>query len=232
MQPAVRSAAVLVASPGWNLLAQRSRLDPDVVVPLGAVAALTGAWASGLSWDELGGSPDPARSLPAASGQACSPEPRSPLPRRCPVPTHTGSTAVIRRVCGAASGVRHHPAQCGGPGGGALPLCPRCPPVGTSVISQAATVHAVAFGLWHALGATTLADENAGIRTMVGSGRSGAAVGVVVPCWPPASRGGVRRVASPDRLGAARRRRPLGTQCRGGAGDTQSISAGRSYFGW
>lgn len=181
MQPAVRSAAVLVALTGLNLLAQRSRLDPDVVVPLGAVAALTGARASGLSWDELGlGRQTLARSLPAALGAG----------------VLTGATITAAAALPGAHAYRidsRYPDASAARRAafGTIPLSVVVPEevLFRSVLDaslrrhlsdpQAATVHAVAFGLWHALGATTLADENAGIRTMVGSGRSRAAVGVV-----------------------------------------------------
>ncbi|NLJ54024.1 MAG: hypothetical protein GX344_07820, partial [Intrasporangiaceae bacterium] len=68
MRSEVRSALVLGALAGLNVLVQRSRLNPDVLVPAGAAALLAGARASGLSSVELGLSRrQSARALPGAA---------------------------------------------------------------------------------------------------------------------------------------------------------------------
>lgn len=172
MKPEIRSGAVLVALAGLNLLAQRSRLNADIVVPAGAAALLLGARASGVSWEELGlsrrqsvgaascavlaaavtaGAVTVSASLPAASGfREDGRYPDRAAAVRSALVTIPLSVAVPEEVLFRSvldASLRRHLGEAG-----------------------AAAVHATAFGLWHALGAADLTHDNAGVGRLVGDG--------------------------------------------------------------
>lgn len=171
MRSEVRSALVLGALAGLNVLVQRSRLNPDVLVPAGAAALLAGARASGLSSVELGLSRrQSARALPGAAVAAA---------------VTAGAVAAAASLP-VASGFRDDsryadPAAAVRSAFLTIPLSVAVPEellfrsvldallrrhlgdVGTTV------VQAAAFGLWHALGAASLSHDNAGVAKAVGS---------------------------------------------------------------
>lgn len=152
-----------------NVVAQRTRASGDVVVPLGALALLAGTRASGLSAAELGldpvanrqgaaagalaavatiGTLSAAAWLPVAQGfRADARYPSAPAAARgafltIPLATAVPEELLFRSVLDAS--LRRH-------------LSP----------AAAAAVGAAAFGLWHVLGALTLASDNEGIGALL-----------------------------------------------------------------
>jgi tRNA pseudouridine32 synthase/23S rRNA pseudouridine746 synthase len=164
-----RSAAVLVALAATNVLAQRSRLPADLVVPVGIAALVAGARVSGLGWDEMGldgaalrrGLPvaATAASLTAAGVVAAAAHPWTPDVRD---PVRYPTPAVARRAVF-----------------GTIPLSVALPEevAFRGVLDASLRRHlspraadfagAVAFGAWHVLGARP-----------VGPGPGGRALGV------------------------------------------------------
>lgn len=180
-----RSVAVLGGLAAVNVLAQRTRVPGDAVVPLGALALLAGARASGLTAAELGLDPIANRRgvaagalagaatvaavgagswLPAAQGfRADSRYQSAPAAARgafvrIPLATAIPEELLFRSVLDAA--LRRH-----------------LSPVAATVVG------AGAFGFWHFLGALSLPTDNEGIgRLMADSPRAGlaSAAGAVV----------------------------------------------------
>lgn len=180
MHPALRTAAVLAGLAGINVAAQRSRLSADLVVPAGALALLAGARASGLTWEELGlGRRYARRGLVVALGAA---------------------SAIVAGVAVAAS----HPAAAPfrvddryptarDARRGALVRIPLAVAVPEEILFRsvldaslrwhlsdpaATSASAAAFGAWHALGAMSLAESNAGLGGALDETRFRTAVGV------------------------------------------------------
>ena len=175
-----RSVGVLAALAAVNLAAQRSRLPADVVVPAGVLVLVAGARASGLGWDELGLGRQGVRrdlvtaglgaaltaaavatgaALPVADGFRADERYPSPSSARRAALTHIPLAVAVpeevafRGVLDAA--LRRHLTPAGATAWGAA-----------------------AFGAWHALGATAMARENAGLGRVVGTGPLGTAAGV------------------------------------------------------
>lgn len=180
MHPVARSAAVLTGLVGINIAAQRSRLDPNVVVPASAMVLLAGARASGLSWDELGlGRAQARRGLVLAAVAA---------------PATTAAVALLARHPSAApfhADARYPTVR--EARRGALVTIPLAVAIPEEILFRsvldaslrrhlsatgATATSAAAFGAWHALGAATLADDNAGVGSALGDSRHRAAIGV------------------------------------------------------
>lgn len=164
-----RAAAVLAGIAAINVLAQRSRVPGDAVVPLGAVAVLTAARASGLTIEELGLDPSANRRgagtgalaasvtvgalsvaswLPVAQGfRVDTRYPSTPAAARgafvtIPLVTAIPEEILFRSVLDAA-------------------LRRLLSPAGATAAGAAA------FGLWHFLGALSLPSDNAGIGQLM-----------------------------------------------------------------
>lgn len=181
MHPVLRSAVVLAGLAGINVAAQRSRLDPDVVVPVGAAALLVAARTSGLTRDELGlGGAQTRQGAARALGAAAATVGGVSLVASLPA---AGVFFIDTRYPSAAAAWR-----------GALVKIPLSVAVPEEILfrsvldaalrrhlssSGAAAAGALAFGAWHALGATTLTHENAGIGDALGQAPYRGAVGVL-----------------------------------------------------
>ncbi|MCA1780883.1 MAG: type II CAAX prenyl endopeptidase Rce1 family protein [Dermatophilaceae bacterium] len=175
-----RSAGVLAALTVINGVAQRTWLPADLVVPVGVLALVAGARASGLRADEMGlgieaasrglaaaglaaamtvAGVAAATGLPGADGLRVDERYSSPTTARraaftrIPLAVAIPEELAFRGVLDAA--LRRHLTS-----------------------SSASAWGAVAFGAWHALGATTLTRDNAGLGRAVGPGPLSAAVGV------------------------------------------------------
>jgi uncharacterized protein len=175
-----RTAGVLLGLAAVNVTAQRSRLPSDVVVPMGVLALAAAARASGLRSSEMGLGRAPARRglgtaglmatltvagvaaatrMPGADGFRA--DQRYPSPAaarraaltRIPLAVAFPEELAFRGVLDAA--LRRHLTS---PAAGAW--------------------GAVAFGAWHALGATTLGRHNDGVGRAIGTGRLSAAAAV------------------------------------------------------
>lgn len=160
-----RSAAVIGGLALINVLAQRSRVPGDAVVPLGALALLAAARASGLTTAELG--LDPAANREGAvTGALVGAATVSTLSAASWLPVARGFR-VDTRYPNAPSAAR-----------GALVKIPLATAIPEEILfrsvldaslrrhlSPASTtaVGAAAFGLWHFLGALALASDNEGI---------------------------------------------------------------------
>lgn len=180
-----RSAAVVGGLAVINLLAQRSRVPGDVVVPLGALALLAGARASGLTAAELGLDPG-ANRRGAVTGGLVSAATVSTVSAASRLPVAQGFRTDTRYLSAAAA---VHGALVKIPLATAVPeeilfrsvldaaLHRHLPPVGATAVG------AGVFGLWHFLGALSLPSDNAGIAgLMTESPRAGllSAAGAVV----------------------------------------------------
>lgn len=175
-----RTAIVLAALAAVNVTAQRTRFPADVVVPAGVLALVALARASGLQAEEMGLGSRGAREglvgagvvaaataagvaaaagLPGADGfRADGRYPDAGTARRAaltriPLAVAIPEEVAFRGVLDAA--LRRH-------------LGP----------TAASVWGAVAFGAWHALGATTLGRDNAGLGRVLGTGPLGSAAGV------------------------------------------------------
>lgn len=171
---------MLLALAAINVAAQRSRLPADVVVPVGVLALVGLARASGLTADELGLGRDAAGRALATAGIAAA-------------ITVAGVGAAARLP--GSDGFRHddrYPSALAA-GRAALtriPIAVAAPEelAFRGVLDAALRRHlapgpagawgAVAFGAWHALGATTLSHDNAGLSRVLDPGRLGTAAGV------------------------------------------------------
>lgn len=164
-----RSVAVLGGLAVVNVLAQRTRAPGDAVVPLGALALLAGARASGLTAAELGLDPAANRRGVTAAGLAAS---------------ATIGTISAASWLPAAQGFRADARYSSAPAAarGAFLTIPLATAVPEEVLfrsvldaslrrhlspAAATAVGATAFGLWHVLGALTLASDNEGIGALL-----------------------------------------------------------------
>lgn len=177
-----RSAGVLAALTAINVVAQRTRLPADLVVPAGVLALVAGARATGLGSGEMGlGSQAAFRGLGTAGLAAAL--------------TAAGVAAATRMP--GADGFRadqrySSPAVAGRAALTRIPLSVAIPEeiAFRGVLDASLRRHltapaasawgAVAFGAWHALGATTLGSDNDGVGRVLGSGRLSTAAGVSV----------------------------------------------------
>lgn len=175
-----RSSAVVIALAAVNLAAQRTPLPADLVVPVGVLGLVALAEASGLEAEEMG--------LGRAAG------------RRVLGVAGISAALTVAGVAAAAAlpgadGFRQddrYPSAAAASRAALtrIPLAVAIPEevafrglldavLGRHLSPTAATVWgALAFGAWHALGAATLARDNAGLGRVLGSGRSGSAAGV------------------------------------------------------
>lgn len=175
-----RSAGVLAVLTAINVVAQRTRLPADLIVPVGVLALVAGARASGLRTDEMGLGSDAAGRGLARAGLAAA--------------MTVGGVAAAARLPGA-DGFRaderySSPALARRAVLTRIPLAVAIPEevAFRGVLDAALCRHltsssarawgAVAFGAWHALGATTLTRDNAGLGRAVGSGPLSTAAGV------------------------------------------------------
>lgn len=181
MRDIVRTGAVLGALAAVNVLAHRSRLDADVVVPVGAAALLVSARASGLTWAELGLARHQSRGALPATGAGAAMTAATVLAL-----ANLPGTAAFR------TDSRYPDLRTAGNAAfGTIPASVAVPEevLFRSVLDAALRRHltgrgadalgAVAFGLWHVLGAVTLTRDNAGVGTALGELRFGPAAGVV-----------------------------------------------------
>lgn len=180
MSDRVRSAAVLLALGAINVAAQRSRLPADVVVPVGVLGLTAAVLASGVSSDEMGlGGGAAIESLGASAVAAA---------------VTVGAVGVVTRLPGA-DGFRvderyTSPAAARHAALTRIPLSVAIPEevAFRGVLDASLRRHlsgpaasawgAVAFGAWHALGATALNSDNEGLARVLGEGPRATAVAV------------------------------------------------------
>ena len=175
-----RSSAVGIALAAANLAAQRTPLPADLVVPVGVLGLVALAGASGLELEEMGLGRAAARGALGAAGLSAA--------------LTVAGTAVAAALPGA-DGFRQddrypNAATARRAALTRIPLAVALPEevAFRGVLDAALRRHlgpaaasawgALAFGAWHALGAVTLARDNAGLGRVLGTGRSGAAAGV------------------------------------------------------
>lgn len=164
-----RTAGVLTALAVTTVAAQRSRLPGDLVVPAGAVLLVVGGRASGLGWDEMGlDAAAMGRTLPAAAAAAG-------LTVACIGAVAAHPAALTFRDNGRYA----TPAAARRAALGTIPLSVAVPEevVFRGVLDASLRRHlspgaadlagALAFGVWHVLGARSL-----------GSGRRGRVLGL------------------------------------------------------
>ena len=168
-----RAAAVLAGIATINVLAQRSRLPGDAIVPLGALAILTAARASGLTTEELGLDPS-ANRRGAARGALAAAVTVGTLSAASWLPVAQGFR-VDTRYPSTSAAAR-----------GALVTIPLATAVPEEILFRsvldaalfrvlsppaATAAGTAAFGLWHFLGALSLPSDNAGIGDLMADRR-------------------------------------------------------------
>lgn len=176
----VRSVGVLTALTVVNVVAQRSRLPADIVVPVGILALTAAARATGLPSDEMGLGLGTALRGVGTAGLAAA--------------VTVAGVAAATRIPGA-DGFRADqrystPAMARRAALTRIPLAVAIPEeiafrgvldasLRRHLAPPAASVWgAVAFGAWHAIGATTLGSDNDGLGRVLGTGRRSTAVAV------------------------------------------------------
>ena len=175
-----RSSAVVLALAVANIAAQRTPLPADVVVPVGVFGLVALAGASGLEAQEMGLGGAAARRALGAAGMSAA--------------LTVAAVAVAAALPGADSFRRDDRYPTAATAGRAaltrIPLAVAMPEevAFRGVLDAALRRHlapstasawgALAFGAWHALGAATLARDNAGLGRVLGTGRSATAAGV------------------------------------------------------